>query len=374
MDIPLKNWSRTAYPNSREERVFFGGYMHLKPISYDQGARVLLQQNDLIVSRWNDWKWLKATDKKILAIWQAARSRAPDSIEYSLAKRQIQELSTRHSNGLLGWLTRCYHRILNLFGAGITSDEEELLKTEIAKPPNESTPQNLILKSRRESTTRTWNFTQKLADKQDLKEFLRQLLDSFAGAATAYSIRRDPDSLGYNIGFTFREDGLAALKTSIQEKLGVAEDFFTHCHVVKNNCWFSASQTLALIGESRQADLQAYLEERCWAGSQIKQQGGSGLLYDSSYIEEILSTFGQLDKVGDTWSLSMSSPQFNVFQKQIREESNGCIVCPDLTHQVSDKNLLEINKLSNNKIQCIFKGRFKNYLETGEAIKMGQED
>ena len=98
------------------------------------------------------------------------------------------------------------------------------------------------------------------------------------------------------------------------------------------------------------------------------------MLYDSSYIEEILSTFGQLDKVGDTWSLSMSSPQFNVFQKQIREESNGCIVCPDLTHQVSDKNLLEINKLSNNKIQCIFKGRFKNYLETGEAIKMGQED
>lgn len=72
--------------------------------SYDAGARVLRQgdQHCSIISRFN-YRWLAATDRKIYQTWlDIKKFQATNSDEYTLAKRQIQEVMDRHSSGLLG--------------------------------------------------------------------------------------------------------------------------------------------------------------------------------------------------------------------------------------------------------------------------------
>lgn len=335
--------------------------MQVTPSSYDQGARVLLQQDNLITCKWTDLKWLTITDQKIFDIWNAAKKKVQCSNEYSLAKRQIQEVSRRHSDGFLGWLTRCYHRFLNLFGAGITSQQEETLKKTFPEASGASAPKGCL------------NFAKKLAEGQDLKEFLKQLLESFNKenkSALFWSIRRDPHSSGYNIGFEALN--LQLLRTNIKQQLGVDDRFFDDCEFLKAMCWFSASHTRDLVGESRQTDLQLLLEERCWNLSKIKIFSNSEIPNCTFNIENYFKIFGTLNKNENTWSLVMPSKDFDRFQAKIREESNGCIVCPGVG-DASDNNLLEIHTLGGGQIQVIFKGRFKNYLEHGEAVPLGED-
>lgn len=399
--------------------------MQVNPSSYDQGARVLLQQENLTTCNWTNLKWLTATDKKILDTWNAAKNQGPSSPEYSLAKRQIQEVSHRHSHGFLGWLTRCYHRFLNLFGAGIKPQEEETLRSEISEgpttntepfsasttiiPPSSTSPSTPTSATKPFITTPTdhttntappsvlnpvissptvpktasplfsapkkahWNFKQKMTEGQSISQFLGKLLESFNGQVTGCSIRRDPDSSGYRIGFTLKYPvGFHDFQKLIKDQLIDQYDFFDYYNLIGDTLWFSASQTRDLVGESRLDDLQKFLEERCWSGSLIKRNGETGILYDPSYIEKIFQTFGTLEKTSGSWSLVMPSKDFDRFQAKIREESNGCIVCPGVG-EASDKNLLEIHTLDGGQIQVIFKGRFKNYLEHGEKVPIGED-
>ena len=78
--------------------------------------------------------WLSTTDKQILQIWRD-RETVEDQNMLQIIDKQIQAVDMRHNSpGILGWFTRFYHRFLNLFGCGLTRQEEQEVRSFVQQP------------------------------------------------------------------------------------------------------------------------------------------------------------------------------------------------------------------------------------------------
>ena len=356
-------------------------------------------------------RWRTTTDQKIFQIWQAMLKIDQNRIRPEEKKaiiQQLTEVSVRHNSpGIVGRLTRFFHRFLNLFGCGLTRKEEKEMHSSLQTQNTSQTMPTLtdtfdpiaVFDSFHPVTSidplimdpivKEGPTAKKMdeAYKQTIKNEIESLSES--GIAKIKKIEALIMSRFHLQNIQFQRaphsTGFCFLLTPIEPK-NIGNDPHLNALVeeIDGQYYLKEYVTVKILGTLLHdpETLQKHLEDNCKAKASYK--------FLKSRREE-LSGYGIENKLKLNLSgleINVSSPNnihiifnksqenYETFCSHMRAVTNGCVVLPkfaDVGAGREDPNLKPFvvvntnNNSSGEKIEIQFRGRFARLLVCGNG-------